>query len=125
MSIDPKWVLSHSLYFFIGHSFIYHIYYRITFFLRGKSKATIRAMIPMTAIIINCNVKLDNGWIRIINNGAMAVPKNRIKVLTDKKKPWLRLTTMPTFEIVDGIANAIPPTNITPVSYTHLRAHET
>ena len=44
-------------------------------FLRGKSKATIRAMIPMAAIIINCNVKSDNGRIRIINNGAMAVPK--------------------------------------------------
>ena len=35
---------------FIGHSFIYHIL-SYFIFLPGKSKATIRAMIPMAAIL--------------------------------------------------------------------------
>ena len=45
----------HWSFFYISYILSYFI------FLPGKSKATIRAMIPMAAIIINCNVKLDNG----------------------------------------------------------------
>ena len=42
--------------------------------------------------------------------GAIAVPKNKINVFTDKKNPWLPRTVKPTLEIVDGIAKAIPLT---------------
>ena len=43
----------------------------------------------------------------------MAVPINNITVFTDKKNPWLRLTVIPTFEMTEGIAKAIPATNVT------------
>lgn len=71
------------------------------------------AIMPMTAMILNWIVKLEIAFNTILNTGAIAVPKNKINVLTDKKKPWLPFTVNPTLEIVDGIAKAMPLTNST------------
>ena len=67
----------------------------------------------MAAMILNWIVKLEIAFNTILNTGAIAVPKNKINVLTDKKKPWLPFTVNPTLEIVDGIAKAMPLTNST------------
>ena len=67
----------------------------------------------MTAMILNWIVKLEIAFNTILKIGAIAVPKNKINVLTDKKKPWLPFTVNPTLEIVDGIAKAMPLTNST------------
>ncbi len=71
------------------------------------------AIMPMTAMILNWIVKLEIAFNTILKTGAIAVPKNKINVLTDKKKPWLPFTVNPTLEIVDGIAKAMPLTNST------------
>lgn len=64
-------------------------------------------------MILNWIVKLEIAFNTILKIGAIAVPKNKINVLTDKKKPWLPFTVNPTLEIVDGIAKAMPLTNST------------
>ena len=45
------------------------------------------AIMPMTAMILNWIVKLEIAFNTILKIGAIAVPKNKINVLTDKKKP--------------------------------------
>ena len=73
--------------------------------------AIIIAIIPITAIMLNCTVKLEIVFRTMLRIGAIAVPKNKTNVFTDKKNPWLPRTVKPTLEIVDGIAKAIPLTN--------------
>ena len=68
--------------------------------------AIIIAIIPITAIMLNCTVKLEIVFRTMLRIGAIAVPKNKTNVFTDKKNPWLPRT-------VDGIAKAIPLTNST------------
>ena len=75
--------------------------------------AIIIAIIPIIAIMLNCTVKLEIVFKTMLRIGAIAVPKNKINVFTDKKNPWLPRTVKPTLEIVDGIAKAIPLTNST------------
>lgn len=75
--------------------------------------AIIIAIIPITAIMLNCTVKLEIVFRTMLRIGAIAVPKNKTNVFTDKKNPWLPRTVKPTLEIVDGIAKAIPLTSDT------------
>ena len=63
--------------------------------------------------MLNCTVKLEIVFRTMLRIGAIAVPKNKTNVFTDKKNPWLPRTVKPTLEIVDGIAKAIPLTNST------------
>ena len=68
--------------------------------------AIIIAIIPITAIMLNCTVKLEIVFRTMLRIGAIAVPKNKTNVFTDKKNPWLPRTVKPTLEIVDGITNS-------------------
>ena len=64
-------------------------------------------------ITINCSLKFDKPCKNIFKTGAIAVPKNRMNVFTDRKKPRFSLTKIPTSEIVVGIAKATPLTIMT------------
>ena len=66
--------------------------------------AIIIAIIPITAIMLNCTVKLEIVFRTMLRIGAIAVPKNKTNVFTDKKNPWLPEQLSLLLEIVDGIA---------------------